>query len=472
MTSFALRFAVVSACVTCVLVVARAQAPAQPDWAPLEAETLQHFQALVRMDTSDPPGNEQAAAEYLVQVLRREGIPVETFSREPHRPNVVARLKGTGAARPLLLMGHTDVVNVDPAKWTHPPFGATRDGGHVYGRGTLDDKDRVTAGLMTMLTLKRLNVPLARDVIFLAEAGEEGSTQIGIQFMVDNHFAAIDAEFCLAEGGSVTREGGQVRYASVQTIEKIPRRIELTASGVAGHASVPLETNAVIRLAGAIDRIARWEAPIRLNETTATYFRRLAQISPPEAAARYRDVLDPNKVAEVDRYFRTHEPRHAAILHATATPTIVDAGYRINVIPSEAKATIDVRTLPDDDPAEILEMVRAVVNDPSVRVEYGARNVRPGGTSALNTSAFKAIEAAVTRHYAATTLPSMSTGATDMAYLRARGVQCYGISPAVDVEDGPKGFGAHSDQERILESELFRFVRFHYDIVTELARAR
>ena len=449
-----------------------AQSPGQPDWAALEAETLRHFQALVRFDTSDPPGNEAPAADYLKQVLEKEGIPVQTFALEPHRPNVVARLKGNGSKRPILVMGHTDVVNVDATKWTHPPFSAMRDGGYIYGRGTVDDKDNLTAALMVMLTLKRMNVPLDRDVIFLAESGEEGSTRVGIAYMVNQQFPSIDAEYCLAEGGGVTREGGQVRFASVQTIEKIPRAIELTAAGVAGHASIPLQTNAVVHLAGAIEKIARWEAPIRLNETTGTYFRRLAQISPPEQAARYRDVLDPNKVADVDRWFKANEPRHAALLHATATPTIVDAGYRINVIPSEAKATIDVRTLPDDDPAEILALVRKAVNDPNVRVEYGARDVRPGGSSALNNDAFKAIEAAVTRHYATTTLPTMSTGATDMAYLRAKGVQCYGIGPAIDVEDGPKGFGAHSDQERILESELHRFVRYHYDIVATLARSR
>jgi acetylornithine deacetylase/succinyl-diaminopimelate desuccinylase-like protein len=449
-----------------------AQAPSQPDWNRIQDETLQHFQALVRFDTSDPPGNEQPAAEYLKQVLEKEGIPTETFALEARRPNVVARLKGNGSKRPLLVMGHTDVVNVDAKKWTHPPFSATREGGYVYGRGTVDDKDNLTAALMVMLTLKRLSVPLDRDVIFLAEAGEEGSTRVGIQYMVNQQFPAVEAEYCLAEGGGVTREGGKVRFASVQTLEKIPRSVEITATGAAGHASVPLLTNPVVHLAGAIEKVARWEAPIRLNETTGTYFRRLAQISPPEQAARYRDVLDPNKVADVDRWFKANEPRHSALLHTTATPTIVDAGYRINVIPSEAKATIDVRTLPDDDPAEILDLIRKAVNDPSVRVEYGARDVRPGGSSGLNNEAFKAIEAAVTRHYSATTLPTMSTGATDMAYLRARGVQCYGIGPAIDVEDGPKGFGAHSDQERILESELHRFVRFHYDIVESLARSR
>ena len=174
--------------------------PSGVDWKAVEAETLKHFQSLIKFDTSDPPGNEKPAADYLKQVLEAEGIPVEVVALEPHRPNVIARLKGSGPKRPILIMGHTDVVNVDPKKWTHPPFAAVRDGGYVYGRGTVDDKDNVVAGLMIMLMLKRQNVPLDRDVIFLAEAGEEGSTRVGIQFVANQHFAKVESEYCLAEG--------------------------------------------------------------------------------------------------------------------------------------------------------------------------------------------------------------------------------------------------------------------------------
>src|SRR5687767_7076925 len=227
---------------------ALAQQPNAPNWAQVEAETMQHFQALLRMDTSDPPGTEREAAEYLKQVLEKEGIPVEMFALEPHRPNLVARLKGNGSKRPLLIMGHTDVVNVDPAKWTFPPFSATRDGGYVYGRGAVDDKDNVAAGMMLMLMLKRMNVPLDRDVIFLAESGEEGSTRVGIQLMTREHWPAIEAEYCLAEGGAVARVGGRHRTAGFSTTEKIPRAIELTARGVAGHGSVPLRSNPVVHL--------------------------------------------------------------------------------------------------------------------------------------------------------------------------------------------------------------------------------
>lgn len=434
---------------------------------------MRHFQALLRFDTSDPPGNEQPAAEYLKQVLEKEGIPVQTFALEPHRPNVVARLKGSGKKKPLLIMGHTDVVNVDPKKWKFPPFGATRDGGYVYGRGTVDDKDNVVAALMAMLTLKRLNVPLDRDVIFLAEAGEEGTTRIGIQFMVNQHYPEIDAEFCFAEGGGVTRVGGNVKFASVQTLEKIPHGVELTARGPAGHGSVPLKTNAIAHLAAAVAAVANWRTPIRLNETTSAYFERLAGISTPQEAARYRSVSDPQKAKEADEYFLEHEPRHASMLRTSISPNIFQAGYRINVIPSEAKATLDVRALPDEDMNAFLDQIRKVVNDPSVEVAFAKRDVRPLAKEArIDAEPFKVVEAAVQKHYNAVTLPTMSTGATDMAYLRAKGMLCYGVGPASDIEDGPKGFGAHSDQERILETELFRFVRFHWDIVSEMARVK
>lgn len=465
-------FALVAALAFGASLVAAAQTSPAVDWSRIEQETMQHFQALVRMDTSDPPGNERPAAEYLKQVLDREGIPAQLYEAEPNRFNLVARLKGNGSKRPLLMMGHTDVVNVDPAKWTFPPFSATRSGGYVYGRGTVDDKDNVVASVMTMILLKRMAVPLKRDVIFLAEGGEEGTTRIGIEYMIARHFSDIDAEFCLAEGGNVARIENRVRYAPVQSAEKIPLAIALTATGVSGHGSAPLLTNAVVHLSAAVVAVSAWKPPIRLNDTTRAYFTRLAAVSSPADAARYRAVLDPESRAAADAldYFARNEPRHASMLRSSISPNLIQGGYRVNVIPSEARATLDVRLLPEEDPAVFLELVRKVINDPAIRAEYGDRDVRPRTPSArLDTEAMKVLESAVARHYDAAMLPLMSTGATDMAYLRARGIQCYGIGSAIDVEDGPKGFGAHSDQERILESELHRFVRFNWDVVLDLA---
>ncbi|HEY7288831.1 MAG TPA: M20/M25/M40 family metallo-hydrolase [Vicinamibacterales bacterium] len=449
-----------------------AQGSAQPDWKPVEEETLRHYQALVRLDTTT---KERAAAEYLKRVLDENGIPAQLLSLESDRPNVIARLKGNGKKRPLLVLGHTDTVSVDAAKWTFPPFSATRDGGYVYGRGTLDDKDNATAALMTMLLLKRRNVALDRDVIFLAESGEEGNSRVGIGYMVKDHYPEIDAEYCLAEGGGIARINGEVRYARVQTLEKVPRGIELVAHGISGHGSIPLKSNAVVHLASAVGKIGEWRPDIRLNETTGTYFRRLATVSPPDVAKYYRDVLstDPKVAKAADDWLYEHEPSHSSMLRTSVSPNIIQGGYRSNVIPSEAKATLDVRMLPDEDPAKFLELVKQVVNDPAVEVRYPSQDVRPSGAEArLDSEAYKTIEASMTRVYNTITLPTMSTGATDMAQLRARGVQCFGIGPAADVEDGPKGFGAHSDQERLLESELHRFVRFNWDVVTELARAK
>jgi acetylornithine deacetylase/succinyl-diaminopimelate desuccinylase-like protein len=444
---------------------------AQQPWT--EAETLQHFQALMRLDTSSPPGNETRAVEYLEQVFEKEGVPFQVFAKDPSRANLVARIKGNGKKRPILVMGHTDVVTVDPAKWTHPPFGAVRDGGYVYGRGAVDDKDNLVAGVMLMLTLKRTNPPLDRDVIFLAESGEEGAPEFGAQFMIDNHLDAINAEYCLAEGGGVVRRGGQVVQSNIGTTEKEPRFVEIIARGPAGHGSVPSRGNAVTRLSSAVGKIAQWTPPLRINETTGAYFKRLATMVPAERAKIYRDVLNPDpKVATAAAaWMLDNEPNHWSMLHTSLVPTIIDGGFRYNVIPSEARATVDVRLHPDEDQSGFLDEVRKVINDPNVEVRWGRERYRPAGGSRIDTEAYAVLEAQTKKHYNTIVLPTMGTGATDMAQIRSKGIQCYGIGPAIDTEDGPKGFGAHSDQERILESELHRFVRFQYDVVLELARS-
>jgi acetylornithine deacetylase/succinyl-diaminopimelate desuccinylase-like protein len=343
----------------------------------------------------------------------------------------------------------------------------------TYGRGAVDDKDNATAGLMVMLLLKRMNAQLDRDVIFLAEAGEEASTQFGIAFMVEKHWPEIDAEFCFAEGGGVTRTGGKVRFATVQTSEKIPYGVTLTARGPAGHGSVPLRTNAVVHLSQAITKLSAWSTPMRLNDTTKAYFERLAAISSPEEADRYRNVANPEMSAAIQEHFAVNEPRHHSMLRTSISPNIIKGGYQVNVIPSEAEATLDVRALPDENMENLLAEIRKVINDPAVTVARNERNTRPGARpSRIDAEAFQVLEAAVKQHYNAVTLPTMSTGATDMAYLRSKGVECYGVGPLTDSEDGPKGFGAHSDQERLLESELHRFVRFNWEVVTSLVRAR
>ena len=445
-----------------------------PGTAAFDAETLKHFQALLRQDTSSPPGNEIRAVEYLKQVLDAEGIPYQVFAKDPQRPNLVVRIKGNGKKKPILVMGHTDVVTVDPKKWTFPPFDATIDGGYVYGRGTVDDKDNLVAGLMLILQLHRTKAALDRDVILLAEAGEEGAPDVGAQFMADQHFDAIDAEFCLAEGGGVVRRGGKVVQANVGTTEKEPRPVEIIVTGPAGHGSVPNQNSAVLGVAAAVGKVGAWKPPLRLNETTASYFKRLTTMVEPAVAQKYRDLLNPDAKVHgpAEEWMLVNEPQHWSMTHTSLVPTIMSTGFRYNVIPSEAKATIDVRLHPDEDQEKFLDMVRKVINDPKVEVRWARDRYRPAGGSRLNTEAFAVIEAQTTKHYNTVTLPTMGTGATDMSNIRAKGPQCYGIGPALDSEDGQKGFSAHSDQERILIEELHRFVRFQFDVVMDLARAK
>jgi acetylornithine deacetylase/succinyl-diaminopimelate desuccinylase-like protein len=444
-----------------------------PDWSKINDEAMRHFQALVQIDSSDPPGNETHVAEYVKKTLEADGIPVMLVSKDPARADIIARLKGNGSKRPLLIMGHSDVVRVDPAKWTFPPFSATRQGGYVYGRGTLDDKSDLLAAMMTMLMLKRQKTPLDRDVIFVSEAGEEASTGPGIEYLVNEHWNDIDAEFCLAEAGGVRLKNGQARYALVETTEKQPRGARLIAKGPAGHGSRPLRTNAVVHLAKAVETIAAWDPPMRFNDTTRFYFEKMATVSSPEEAARFKGLFDSAKSPAVREYLAEHDPISYSMLHTSISPNIIQGGYQVNVIPSQAEATLDIRALPDENIAAFYDTMRKVINDPSIELVPETTNQRPGAApSKLDSDAYRAVEAAYKDIYGVITIPMMQTGATDMAFLRAKGVQCYGVGAMVDEEDAPKGYGPHSDQERILEQAVYKHVQFFWQAVNSIAGAK
>src|SRR5579862_1177929 len=220
--------------------------PRHVNWRKVNVETLRHFTDLLHIDTSNPPGNETEAAKYLEGVLKAEGIPVKQLALDPARANLVARIKGNGSARPIAMLGHTDVVGVQRSKWAMNPFGAVRRHGFIYGRGAIDDKEIVAAELMVMLLLQRGQVKLNRDVIFIAEAGEEGTPDVGIGYLVKRHWNEIAAEYALAEGGSAVAVGGKVRYVAITTAEKVPRGVRLLARGPSGHASRPSADNAVV----------------------------------------------------------------------------------------------------------------------------------------------------------------------------------------------------------------------------------
>ena len=319
------------------------------DWDAVGREAVDHLVELVKIPSVNPPGNETEVAEYVGAVLAAEGIESRLYALDPERANLVARLEGNGSKEPILIMGHTDVVGVQPDKWYADPFSGMRQDGYIYGRGTLDDKDNVAAGMMVMILLKRLGVELDRDVIFLAESGEEGTPEVGINFMVEKHWDAIAAEYCIAEGGQGVIRNGKVHTFGVETTEKMPRRVTLVARGTPGHGSIPRLDNAVMILSNAVARAAAWQTEMRLNETTETYFRRMAAIAPPEEAVLYANVANPEMTAEIQQQFLETFPYHYSILRTSVVPTVIDAGFRRNVIPSEASAILDIRMLPDED---------------------------------------------------------------------------------------------------------------------------
>jgi acetylornithine deacetylase/succinyl-diaminopimelate desuccinylase-like protein len=443
------------------------------DWDEVGEEAIDHLVNLVQINTSNPPGNETAAANYLKAALAAEGINSELFALDPERANLVARIRGNGSKRPILIMGHTDVVGVQAEKWTEDPFGGLRKDGWVYGRGTLDDKDNVTAGLMLMILLKRHGVELDRDIIFLAESGEEGTPEVGINYMVEHHWDEIDAEFCLAEGGGNILEDNGVSVVGIQTAEKKPRRATLVARGTAGHGSVPRIDNPVTALTKAVAKMGEWQTEMRLNDTTRAYFERLATMSEPEDAWRYRNIDNPEETEAIQQYFLENFPYHYSVLRTSVVPTIIQGGFRKNVIPSEASAVLDIRMLPDEDVDAFYDMMREIIDDSNVEIVPEAIYRPESPPSPVDNEMFQTLENVANRMYPdATVLPRMSTGATDMAQMRAKGVASYGLGAIRSVEELNSGNGAHGDNERVSEESVRQLVQFVWNTIIEVGATK
>ena len=442
----------------------------KPDFAAVREEAVRILSGFIQVDTSNPPGNETKGAEYLRSILDREGIPSEIFELEPGRGNIVARLKGNGKKRPLLLMGHIDVVGVEREKWTVDPFGGVVKDGYVYGRGASDDKGMTSACLEVFLLLHRLKVPLDRDVIFLSEAGEEGAAQAGIDFMVAKHWDKIECEYALNEGGSIFQVGGKVKYVGVATTEKVSRGMKLIARGTSGHGSVPRLDNAITHLAAAVAKVGNWQVPMRLNETTRAFFSRLAKISPPEEASLYSALENPARTAAAQEKLRSVNGAYNSMLRTSIVPTIIKGGFRSNVIPGDAEATLDVRAVPDEDINALVATLRKLIADPAVELVPPTGRGRPASPpSGLDTEMFRALERSQVKLFPrAITVPMMLTGATDSAQLRAKGVQAYGLGSVMGDEDRAR---IHGNDERMSVEGLGKFVEFIYWAVLDVAGA-
>jgi acetylornithine deacetylase/succinyl-diaminopimelate desuccinylase-like protein len=462
--------------------------PPELDWTKLQAETREHFSAMVRINSSNPPGNETVVAKYIQGVLEREGIPSKLVGADPNRISLIARLKGSGAKKPILIMGHTDVVGVQAERWSEDPFGAKLVEGYIWGRGTIDDKDVVAGALMTMLILKRTGAHLDRDVIFVAESGEEGGggaapgavpaarggggrgpATYGIQYIIQNNWPDIDAEYCLTEGGSFVSTAGKILYQRVELVEKVGRGMRLVAHGTAGHGSMPRMDNAIMHLGGAVWKIGQWQPPMNLTDVTRTYFEKLAQVSPPEDAARYKAIFDSSKTEEAQEYFRKNNIEVNSMLRTSISPNIIGGGFKSNVIPSEAEATLDIRAIPGEDMDKFKAMMEKVINDPQITIEAGNFQAPSPTPTTTATEMYHMLEAVQQRLFPGTaTLPYMVTGGTDMRGLRMKGMQCYGIGAELPTEDMVT-HAMHSDNERIKESGLYQFVRYEYEVVAGMA---
>lgn len=438
-----------------------------PDWPAAKQEALDTLIGLSKLDTSQPEGNEILAARYLKEKLDAEGIESTIYEPEPGRASIVARLKGDGSRQPLLLLGHLDVVAVERHEWDFDPFGAEIKDGIIYARGTGDDKGVVAGSLQVFLELHRKKVPLKRDVIFLGVADEEAGGTLGITWLLDNHREDIDAEFAINEGGGglFDRDFNYTRF-SVQTAEKTPRRIDLNAKGTSGHGSRPTKDNPVGTLASAVARLFEYETPVELNETTRTFFERLAENSPPEEAAVYREVLTGNPSVETQDKLREINPGYYSMIRTSIVPTMIQGGYLKNVIPSEAKATVDIRALPGLDPEEFFPRLKRIMDEPLVDLTPHPVTRPPHDPSPLSSPVFQAFESALGKLYPETViLPMMSTGATDSAQLRAAGIESYGFGPGRPEWDPASG--VHGKNEYLYVRAFQDYVEILWNVVHE-----
>ncbi|HEY1758576.1 MAG TPA: M20/M25/M40 family metallo-hydrolase [Bryobacteraceae bacterium] len=425
--------------------------------------TRQYLTDLVRLNTSNPPGNETQVADYLKKVCDSFQIPSEEIGGDPKRLNFVARLKKSsgGKGRPLLLMAHSDVAPADAKQWTQNPFGGEIKNGYIYGRGTLNAKSLLAAELAVLVEIKRRNLPLSRDVILVSEVDVEAG-MTGIQWLIQNAWPKIDAEFALNEGGSLLESKDGAKIFGVQTMEKIPTRVILTAHGTQGTGALPRPDNPTVHLADAISHLNKADEPIRINSTTRRYLGQLANLSDYAWLGPLLPKLDNSATAQAAAaQIGSHDAELDAMLHTT-----ISFGT-----PVANEEQLDVRRMPSETREEVLARLRQIVNDPSVDVAFAPGPPPPTAQASLRTTdLYKAMERAIARIYPrdAVVTPYMSRGATDSGFLRSRGVPVYGVALFLREPGESKVRGI---DERITPKALEDGVELLWQIVQETAGA-
>ncbi len=439
------------------------------DWDGVQQEALDLFIQYLKLDTTNPPGNEIRAADFFAGVCKREGIEHQVFEPFPGRSTIWARLRGDGSRRPIILLNHTDVVPHDREFWTVEAFGGAVKEGFIYGRGAMDMKSLGMAQFVTLLTLKRAQVPLKRDVIFLATADEEAGGLNGAGWFAKNHRELIaDAEFLFNEGGNnIVDPNGRVLSIGVGPSEKAPAWLRLTATGESGHGSTPRPNSSVNRLLRALNRLLDYTPPIRLTPVVEQSFRSVAPLMAPRQAAKYADVREAAKDPEFLRQLES-DPFARAIIRNTISITMLQGSSKINVIPSAAYAEIDTRLTPGEKLDRWIAELRGVIKDDSIKIEPVLSF--EANASPVDSELVKAVAAVGKQRYpeAIITYPVLA-GFTDSHYFRDLGVMSYGFSPFV-APPRELGGGHHGNDERIGKKAYIEGVKFFYEVVERLAR--
>ena len=436
------------------------------DWDQLLKETVRHFQEYIRINTANPPGNEIEGARFFKKILATESIPCQIFEPSPGRGNLLATLKGNGKRKPLLLLNHMDVVPAEEERWSFNPFeGAIRDG-YLYGRGSLDDKSMGIVEMMALLILKRENVPLNRDVLFLATADEETGGRWGVQWAAENIPTLKECEYALNEGSYVLLdEAGAADRYGVSNGQKVLFQLELKAQGTSGHGSRPLPDNPNVKLVHALERVTNWETPYNILPMVKEYFSKLAPKYPPEERKFFEDiekgVTDPSFSAKL-----TSNPIHNAIVRDTISLTILRGGNKENVIPSESTATLDCRLIPGSSKENFLkEMRRRIGDEIEVEIISESLSLPP---SPLNTDLFKAIQKfAAKNDPGCPVVPVLLSGATDSRFLREKGIITYDFCPFRLKEK--ELLLVHGTDERISLENLAFGVKMLMEMIKEVA---
>lgn len=393
------------------------------------------LQEIIRQDTSNPPGNEGKIDELLASRLRPLGFEVTIVpTPQAGKSHLIARLKGDGSKRPVLLAAHADVVGVEKEKWTVDPFAGVIKDDHVYGRGAIDFKGGMAVFARAVMQLAERKVPLARDVIFVVEADEEAA-QYNTSWLAQTHWSQMDAEFALNEGGwIIAGDDGKVKYVSVSTADKSSVGVIVSAKGTSTHSSMPRPDNAIFALARALAKVSTFEFPVQLTEANRQFLAVLAKTSPKPLADHYQTLLsstDPIARATADREI-SKDPLMHAIIRNTIAPVIIDGGFRSNVIPGSAEATLNVRIIPGVDPKDIVTALQQVVDDPAITVRLANPSSGPSKTPASpeDNELYRALEKQARATFpGAEVTPYTFQAGTDAGAWRSRGVPVYGIYP-------------------------------------------